>query len=713
MRLNERKTIRKHIQFLKIMQEHVRKKLNLLSLIQDLHLQNSIHSYACKYGFFVILQFCSLAFSEVSQIHFGTTKTLQDGLTITWSNTGTHDSIKWGLSNSSLNTRYAGIPRHFNLKNIFDYTFPELPQDTTIYYSIYDSNLNQWTINKTFHTSNNYKTNRFTFTAMGDSRTSFDDWKTISNAVLPSDFTLFMGDIVTSGGNLNDWDNWLNYGEEFLSNNLVYHTLGNHELNGDEQALNYQNLFVLPKNSENQELYYSFKYENALFICLNSSNPGDTIQYEWLINTLKINNDKKWKFVWFHKPFFTSPTYSREMDDYLSTWWQTFDDYNVDVIFNGHTHNYQRTVPINRNVSKDSAVNSYGDCIYQGRCQIVTGGAGAGAVDEGTGWFIDNSYSGLHFVNAEVFGDSLIVKVFDQNRSIIDSFSIIKNFEIHIDASSTDICDGNQVTLTGFGANTYVWNNDVKDGIPFRPFETKSYTLIGSDFNGCSDTVSIEVFVNPIYSYNDNYSICFGDSLFWQGVYYKATGLYFAYYKTAYGCDSIYKLNLTINPVPAHFEIYGPISVLENQKELYYVPNNTDVTYVWDVQNGIIINELSNDTIQVQWGVYNSGNILVISRNKYGCIGDSVTLNIDISALNLTKLLYKKNAKIYPNPAKTTINIDYNKEFTVEIFNISGNIVLISKNRSINISSLKSGYYIIMIKDFTNTLIHIERFIKE
>ncbi len=64
----------------------------------------------------------------------------------------------------------------------------------------------------------------FTFTSFGDSRTYIDDWKVISDAVLPSDFILFMGDIVEVGGDTSLWNKWFSSGSNFLGNNLVYHT---------------------------------------------------------------------------------------------------------------------------------------------------------------------------------------------------------------------------------------------------------------------------------------------------------------------------------------------------------------------------------------------------------------------------------------------------------------------------------------------------------
>lgn len=64
-------------------------------------------------------------------------------------------------------------------------------------------------------------------------------------------------------------------------------------------------------------------------------------------------------------------------------------------------------------------------------------------------------------------------------------------------ANTTDtfLCLGQQVTLTGSGAQTYSWSNSVVNGFPFTPGATQTYTVIGTDAIGCSatDTVTVTV----------------------------------------------------------------------------------------------------------------------------------------------------------------------------------------------------------------------------
>lgn len=80
-------------------------------------------------------------------------------------------------------------------------------------------------------------------------------------------------------------------------------------------------------------------------------------------------------------------------------------------------------------------------------------------------------------------------------------------------ASPNDtICAGDNLTLTGTGALTYSWTPPVIDNIPFVPASTNTYTVIGADAIGCSDTATVYVVVNPLpnisIAVSPNDSVC-------------------------------------------------------------------------------------------------------------------------------------------------------------------------------------------------------------
>jgi parallel beta-helix repeat protein len=69
-------------------------------------------------------------------------------------------------------------------------------------------------------------------------------------------------------------------------------------------------------------------------------------------------------------------------------------------------------------------------------------------------------------------------------------------------ASNDSVCAGSTVTLSGTGAQTYVWDNSVVDGSPFTPTASGAYTVIGTDANGCADTTTANITVNTLPTVN-------------------------------------------------------------------------------------------------------------------------------------------------------------------------------------------------------------------
>lgn len=64
---------------------------------------------------------------------------------------------------------------------------------------------------------------------------------------------------------------------------------------------------------------------------------------------------------------------------------------------------------------------------------------------------------------------------------------------------SVAICDGETVTLTASGASTYVWNDEEEtEGANLTVDAEGTYTVTGTDVNGCENTASVTVTVNDL-----------------------------------------------------------------------------------------------------------------------------------------------------------------------------------------------------------------------
>jgi hypothetical protein len=155
--------------------------------------------------------------------------------------------------------------------------------------------------------------------------------------------------------------------------------------------------------------------------------------------------------------------------DYKTTIWKAFDDYGVDMIFNGHDHLYERTDPINLNVSASLKVAKYGSGASEGRFQVVTGGAGAPlyTTTADATQMVNNSQSTLNYCKVTVTTDTMYFKAYDSNNLQIDTYTFIK-------AAPTDILS-ESVALTS--VNVYPNPTDEVFNIQVTNIESYTYSV--------------------------------------------------------------------------------------------------------------------------------------------------------------------------------------------------------------------------------------------
>jgi hypothetical protein len=143
---------------------------------------------------------------------------------------------------------------------------------------------------------------------------------------------------------------------------------------------------------------YSFDYGNAHFVFLDANPhvfdnrlpggppstapafpfpPYPSVLRDWLINDLDAS-DQTWKVVVFHQPIFSSGN-ATISNDQMRTIGQFLQDHGVNIVFNGHEHNYQRSKPIRARSNVTSApvpgtVQVDVDNAFDGTTQMVPDG---------------------------------------------------------------------------------------------------------------------------------------------------------------------------------------------------------------------------------------------------------------------------------------------------------------------------------------------------
>ncbi|MFQ6041151.1 MAG: metallophosphoesterase [Candidatus Poribacteria bacterium] len=129
----------------------------------------------------------------------------------------------------------------------------------------------------------------------------------------------------------------------------------------------------------------------------------ETPQYRFLKETL-ASSKATWKFVYFHHPPYSSSSHGSDLR-IQKAWQALFEEYDVDIVFNGHDHTYERG-------------------LVNGVYYVVTGGGGA------PNYYMTNSpwtiyaESVLHCVQVAVDGDKLEFKMIKTDGTIADNFSL-------------------------------------------------------------------------------------------------------------------------------------------------------------------------------------------------------------------------------------------------------------------------------------------------
>lgn len=283
------------------------------------------------------------------------------------------------------------------------------------------------------------------FAVLGDSRNDPSVFAKIEEALfaLSPDLQIFTGDAVATGAVQKQWDAWF----EATSGSFKVQTMlasapfmpvnGNHE----NLAVNYPAQFALPQqvatNEKAQgEEYYAFDYGNAHFVALNDTPESGAVagpQLEWLKSDLAAVDRKKtpWVFVMHHRSTYSCGGSHGSDLDLRKAWQPIFDQYQVDIVFSGHDHLYERSKPIrglSGSTGKLAQAGAKGTPVKgSGTLYLLSGGAGAPLYSaDGS---CDHTYvteSTRNYAVVDVTGTKIQVKAYRLDGSVLDDFEYTK-----------------------------------------------------------------------------------------------------------------------------------------------------------------------------------------------------------------------------------------------------------------------------------------------
>lgn len=280
------------------------------------------------------------------------------------------------------------------------------------------------------------------------------------------------------------------------------------------------------------------------------------------------------------------------------------------------------------------------------------------------------------------------------------------------------VCFGNQMTLSGTGATTYVWTGGITNATPFTPTSTASYTVTGTDANGCQNTAIQNITVNnlPTISVSSTPAspvICIGGSVTLSGsgaTTYTWTGgindgvaftptasaTYSVSGTDTNGCINSVSQAVTVNTLPVLSASTSSSIICTGQTATITAIGAT--TYSWNTSatsSAIVISPTVSTTYSV------------IGTDSNNC-SNSTAFTQSVSACTALQQIALGNASIniYPNPSNGVFNIDLSGKdnLEVEIYNSINQLIYKGKlNSGFNKIDLRSGtgiyYYNIIDKN--------------
>lgn len=229
-------------------------------------------------------------------------------------------------------------------------------------------------------------------------------------------------------------DCWFNETKSIESKMKIL--IGNHEQDeGNPPSLLSQYLTRFNLN----QTYYSFEYRNVHFTIMNSeiNYTYGSPQYLFVdrdLSSASKNPQIKWIVVAFHTPIYTSPSNHPPAVLFRIIYHPLFDKYRVDLVLQGHNHNYQRSYPLIYNYTDPSnpIVGSDSNNTYfkaHGEVYLVVGTGGHPLYDLlGRESYMASQYKGFGLLSIDFLnnGTKLDGKFYDRAGSVIDEFAISK-----------------------------------------------------------------------------------------------------------------------------------------------------------------------------------------------------------------------------------------------------------------------------------------------
>jgi len=212
---------------------------------------------------------------------------------------------------------------------------------------------------------------------------------------------------------------------------------GNHDVQNSMLLNSYLNTFGLSRQ------YYSNNVGNVHIVTL-STEEAVTInsqQYNFVLKDLEAaanNPNLQWIIVSLHEPLYSSPNTCRDSGcsgnkTFRDLFHPLFDKNGVDLVLEGHVHNYERSYPIMYNANDPSApiITSCNEDTYDnpnGQIYSIvgTGGVNLHGLSDKAPFMANQQDSKFGILDIQITDNKLLATFISNDGSTMDQFSITK-----------------------------------------------------------------------------------------------------------------------------------------------------------------------------------------------------------------------------------------------------------------------------------------------
>ncbi|MDD2804616.1 MAG: metallophosphoesterase [Elusimicrobiales bacterium] len=275
----------------------------------------------------------------------------------------------------------------------------------------------------------------FSFLAFGDSGSGTEEQLELAAQMqkFRPDFVVHTGDMLSDGlDELADEEYFAPYAP-LLARTPFFLALGNHDYGRDLKTAagkgflraNFTPYHSTPLTGLPPH-YYFFDVADARFFVLDANAfygakfapalDPESKQYKWLQHFLTKSGEKTWKFAVVHEPLYSTGSHG-PIEALTAALEPLFLKHKVDLVLQGHDHNYERTLPI-----KDGLADPEGGITY-----VTLGGGGSPLYiqrrnEEWSAKFLPV----YHFAIFDVKDKALKMTVYDKAGEVVDTLELQK-----------------------------------------------------------------------------------------------------------------------------------------------------------------------------------------------------------------------------------------------------------------------------------------------